>query len=322
MLNNIFFSIFLLLFPVNAFATSYNVFFFAGQSNCAAADGICDGNCTTARCALGQGILDLNGLGQQQTADLNSLVAATASVSVYSLGDARGTIGSSYGYSTDTNGDHYKVCGSEIGFIRGLYASGWRNIVVIKFWGNYSSLEGGVSAWVSPNSKWTAMINAFTSRLSELTAYGAGGNTYTIRGMLWHQGIDDGLLHRSESAYEADLTQIISDIRSTYGANLPFILARSVNSTLVGDPYMGYIRSGQVDVATATSYSDYINLDDLTPYVNTHHISAASHLTLGGRMATAMLTYIGSGEGSSGTVNIGAGGSFSFGSGGIITLGE
>ncbi len=68
------------------------------------------------------------------------------------------------------------------------------------------------------------MVAFFDAALAEIVT---AGHTYNLAGICWHQGIDDGLLTRSEANYTADLRQIVADMRTRYGKNLPFILART-----------------------------------------------------------------------------------------------
>lgn len=121
--------------------------------------------------------------------------------------------------------------------------------------------------------------------------YGAGCTT-TIKGIIIHQGIDDGLLHRSEADYEADMVATCGALRALYGSTLPVVIIRSVNSTVAGTVYMAPIRAAQVDMGMGgLSNCAWVSNDDLE-LVNIHHLTFASHLTIGSRVYTAMMTLI------------------------------
>ena len=99
-------------------------------------------------------------------------------------------------------------------------------------------------------------------------------------GFIWFQGIDDGILGRDQASYQADLEQMIADLRAKFG-DKPFILARSVGTDgMIMDP----IRAGQMAVG-AKAGNAWINVDDLGPYVNVHHLRAAAQLVAGQRFA-------------------------------------
>ncbi len=59
-----------------------------------------------------------------------------------------------------------------------------------------------------------------------LQALTDAGDTYEIVGMLWTQGIRDGREGRTATQYQADLEYMIADVRSHYGADMPFFLSR------------------------------------------------------------------------------------------------
>lgn len=281
-------SILLLLLCSVSEAAHLNVFLFAGQSNMQGADSIADGLCTASRCAAGEGVLDLNGLGTQTASDLAALFTLDTFTGgpSYGVGDIRGHNTTTFGQATNLGGAAVKGYGPEVGFSRTLYAAGIRNIAILKYTANFAALEAGVSPWVSPGTRWASWQTSITTRLAELVAL---GHTYTICGVVWHQGIDDGLLGRSQVAYSADLVQIMTDMRTAYGATLPFIIARSINSQAVGSTGMSPIRAGQIAVANADAKSGWVNFDDAT-LVNTHHMTAASQLTGGNRFGALMLT--------------------------------
>jgi hypothetical protein len=232
-------------------------------------------------------VKDLADIGEQTPADKASLIAyqELSSTSVtYPWGDIRGHNGSSMSQDTNSSGIPFKVHGPEVGFVRSLYAAGWHNIAIIKVSDNYSVLENGRSAWVSPNSRWRDWTAFVDAQLAELSRK---GYAHTIRGVVWSQGIDDGMMRRSQADYQSDLQQIVSDIRARYG-DIPFVLER--DSEADGADRMDPIRAAQVEVATTTPNSGWIDVDDLCPYVNTHHLSEAAQLTAGERFAAAYLS--------------------------------
>jgi hypothetical protein len=255
------------------------VFLFGGQSNMAGADAL----------VAGTGAKDLAGSGEQTEADRRTLFTYGSGFSetgdgYYPWGDIRGHLGTSYG-----KGGFY-IHGPEVGFARTLHAAGIRDIAVIKVANNFRDYEEGRSPWVKPHSFYTGWRDFVARRLAELRAR---GHRPRVAGFGWFQGIDDGIRHRDQASYEADLRQMIADLRGDYGSSrTPFVLARSVDSEIAGHAHMLPIRSGQVAVAAADPMADWVDVDDLGPWVRKHHMTAASQLKVGERLGRAYLNLI------------------------------
>lgn len=248
-----------------------NLYIAAGQSNMLGADALVNG----------VGTQDMEDAGVQTEDDRRGLITFNDGSSlVYKTpggpwGDIRGHLGTSLGVPG------FYVHGPEVGFNRSANVDGLPNVAVIKFADNFGALESGKSPWVKPGSLYTALAAHINSSLSALASL---GYTTNFKGFLWAQGIDDALLGRTQAQYSADLTQIISDLRSDFGIpTSPFIIERSVDSPIAGAGPMAEIRNGQVAVAMADADAQYFSVDDLTPYVNSHHLTSASQITAGER---------------------------------------
>jgi hypothetical protein len=241
------------------------VFILAGQSNMHGADALID---------TASGTKDLVDMRLQKRADRSCLLTV-GGFNVYPLGDVRGHDTIAVGQKLAPNGLPYKGHGPEVGFCR---AMGGR-VALVKYSANYFALENGRSAWVSPGSRWNALVEFIETSLEAIE------EPYEIAGFLWFQGYDDGVHLRSQEGYEADLTQIASDLRARYGDH-PFILARTLNVPDMSSQ-LAPIRAGQVAVADRLESAAWIDADDLTPYVERVHLSSASQLIVGQRFARA-----------------------------------
>lgn len=250
-----------------------HVFIFAGQSNMAGSDATITADM----------VHDLADAGMQTDVDRTALFTFQGGASSYPWGDIRGHEGVSLGrnYLTPDTTHHVKVHGPEVGFNRAMGG----NIAIIKYADNYTSLEGGRSAWVAPGTRWTAWQAFVDKQLAAL------GRPYVIEGFVWFQGIDDGLLARDHDSYKADLEKIAADLRAKYG-NHPLILGQSVNSPIAGSAAMAPIRWAQVEVG-GESGNALITVDDLGPYVNSHHLCESSQVIAGQRFAAAYATISG-----------------------------
>lgn len=260
-------------------AAHLNLFLAIGQSNMFGADALVN---------PAAGTTDMVDEGLQTTADQAALFTMNHPTLSYAWGDIRGHNTMSFGQLT-TGGLPYKGIGPEVGFNRALYDAGWRDIAIIKYGANFSALESGRSPWVSPGTLWTTLTGIIDARLSELTAL---GHTWTLRGIVWHQGIDNAVVGQSQAGYETDMRQIVSDLRDDYGSpDTPFVLARSIFSPFPASANMTAIRAAEVVIGD--EYNGWVDTDDQSPYVNSHHMYYASHLIVGDRFGQLMSAAIG-----------------------------
>lgn len=259
-------------------ASSLNLFLFAGQSNMAGADSV---------------VAEPPGF-QQLESDRSARFACTAlpqgekSSAYYPWGDIRGHRHSPTGKL---------IHGPEVGFARALYDSGWRDIAVIKVFGNF---RRDVKDWPwSPGGQlfeaWHQFVEA---RLADLKTQ---NRPYQVRGFIWHQGIDDAIHGELAGRYQQNLAQLIAVLRMRYAnADAPFVLARSVNSPIArsvtgsgeNDP-MAVVRRAQVAITQSIRNTGWIDVDDL-PNVNRHHFTADGQLAIGKRFAERFLAVCGS----------------------------
>jgi hypothetical protein len=188
------------------------------------------------------------------------------------------------------------VHGPEVGFARALYATGWRDVAIMKVHANFGR---DVQSW--PWGEGGALFDAWTkfvdARLAELRAQG-----YSTRvcGFVWHQGIDDAIHGKLASRYERNLSDLIGVLRKRYAdEQTPFVLARSVNSRIAqpnpdlgNNSSMAMVRRAQVKIGESVPYVAWNDVDDL-PNVNTHHFSADSQLVIGRRFGETFLQLVG-----------------------------
>ena len=204
--------------------------------------------------------------------------------------------------------------GPEVGFARALHAAGWRDVALIKVFGNFAAdctITAGAGQW--PWSQggeiyegWMRFVDA---RLQELSV---DTDHVRIRGVVWFQGIDDALAGPAfADRYETNLRRMVSVLRTRFSCPAaPFVLARSVNSGIAlrqeggegKDGSMAVVRRAQVAVANALgsgegargrdneseSVTPWVDVDDL-PNVNTHHFPVGAQLEIGRRLGVVMM---------------------------------
>lgn len=116
-----------------------------------------------------------------------------------------------------------------------------------------------------------------------LSLLNTSGDTYHISGMLWLQGESD--TGSNATNYGANLTSFIADMRSNYGANLPFIIGGTGYQT--ADYFV--VSAAQESVAsTVPNVLYFSNYDLLGPTHTLLHFDAAGEQLIGQRYAAAI----------------------------------
>ena len=111
-----------------------------------------------------------------------------------------------------------------------------------------------------------------------------------IMGMLWMQGEGDTLSLETANAYEQNLSNFISTVKSDlHCPDLKMVLGRISDSGAW--PYRAQVRMAQQNIADADPNISMVNTDDLTR--DLYHYDTAGLITLGSRFATAMLELLG-----------------------------
>jgi len=117
-----------------------------------------------------------------------------------------------------------------------------------------------------------------TNGLAELVS---AGYAPEIVGMLWHQG--ESNVGNPQATYEGRLNAFIADVRSLYGADLPFLIGGiNTDNDVAGDDT---IVAAQQAVAAADPNAVFIPVDDLNAG-DRWHFDTPSMMTLGERFAT------------------------------------
>lgn len=241
-----------LLLAATASAADYRVFLLAGQSNM-------DGRAATS---------------SLPTSPVN-LQAPQADVRYYNGYSA------SNGY---TNGAWTTLrpgstqFGPEITFGRTMADSHpAQSIALIKYGHGGTSLA--VNWKPGTGADYTGFRNAVTNALTLLSN---AGDTYSLAGMLWLQGESD--TGANATNYQANLTSFIADMRSNYGADLPFIIGGT------GRQYADYptVVAAQKAVASTIPNVAYFSNDDLLGPSDFLHFDAADQQQIGPRFAAAI----------------------------------
>jgi iduronate 2-sulfatase len=152
-----------------------------------------------------------------------------------------------------------------------------RTVAIIKVSQGGTSLSGDWKP--STGYMYRTLTNTARVALQSLTNDGA---TFTLRGMIWHQGEGDG--SSSTATYQARLADFIAAVRRDFGvANLPVVVGElATNRSLT-------VRQAQFNVAETVPYVGFAsssNLVTLAP--DDPHFNSAGALIMGQRMASAL----------------------------------
>jgi hypothetical protein len=185
---------------------------------------------------------------------------------------------------------NYGYFGPEITFGQKIAADKPNNqYLIIKYAVAGTNLATQWTATTTPGTNNGYVYRAFQAAVaSALNQITAAGNTYQIDGMLWLQGEADASDPTMAPAYGANLTNLINDVRSKYGANLPFIISGiGYETDATGTADRTLVQTAFSNVAATMPNVRYFNNDDLNP-TNQLHFSASAQQTIGQRYASAL----------------------------------
>ncbi len=169
--------------------------------------------------------------------------------------------------------------GPEVAFGRGLAdRMKGKKIAVIKFAEGGTSLQKDWNPEVK-NRLYAAFLD-FTHK--SLAALKAKGHTFTIRGMIWHQGESDASLSAEE--YQKLLTAFIARVRTDFNSpDLPFGIGE-----VYDNGKRDSIRAAQQATARDVKGAFLVSVEGLKTSDQGTHFDAAGQLELGDRFAEKM----------------------------------
>lgn len=191
------------------------------------------------------------------------------------FGGSDGTVGTTL-TTLRPDGKNSTEFGPEVTFGRSIAdASPTTQFALIKYAAGGTALYND---WApGTGAEYKAFRNTVTAGLAALHA---AGHTTEIIGMAWHQGESDAIEGR-QASYASNLTAFIADIRSHYGAGLPFLIGEIRRSN--GAAFVT-VADAQISVASADPRAVFVPASDLS-FLDTYHFDAASQITLGERFA-------------------------------------
>jgi len=152
---------------------------------------------------------------------------------------------------------------------------------------------GGDATTTNDGPEYVIFQQAVSSGLAALSRKYTNA-TINVEGMIWMQGETDAWWGYTNE-YFGNLTNFISDVRQTYGTNLPFIVGRlSDAQTYLTAESITAIKNAQTAVASADPRVGLVSTDLITLLGDHIHFDAEGQLALGRAFAqeTAYLLWV------------------------------
>lgn len=158
------------------------------------------------------------------------------------------------------------------------------------------------------NNDWNPGDPSFTQAVARINAaLAAAPPGAVLKGILWHQGENDGQTAASQNAYAANLTAFIPAFRAaiTGGANLPFVLGGHAYGAQYYNHVTHRVIQSVPNLIALTGYAPADVPQNATTFDGIHY-DALSQRRLGSRFATALAeAEANTGLGGSGAITLG-----------------
>lgn len=175
--------------------------------------------------------------------------------------------------------------GAELGFghmMEAARASGTldsEEIYIVKYAIGATSLDidWNVNGTNNQYDNFTAWVGGALANLA------AANLAYQVEGMLWMQGENDANDAGRAANYQSNLTNLITDVRDRYGADMDFVIGRLHEELEPG--FYGYaeeVRNAQETVANTVANTDWVDTDSfMVNPIDGVHFNSFGHLALG-----------------------------------------
>lgn len=143
---------------------------------------------------------------------------------------------------------------------------------------------GGTATTSGDGPEYVTFQQTVTSGLAALAAaYPLA--TLDLQSMVWMQGESDAVAS-SSNLYQANLTSFIADVRATYGASLPFVIARlSSLQTALDAGHLNAVRAAQDAVAAADPRTAVFSTDSFGIKADNLHFTGGGQQAMGSAFA-------------------------------------
>jgi hypothetical protein len=176
---------------------------------------------------------------------------------------------------------HRSETGTRVAIIK--YANGGTNL-------NTQWKGGGDATTNGDGPEYLTFQQTVTQGLAALAAAHPRA-TPELQSIVWLQGESDSVAGQS-NLYQANLTTFIADVRATYGASLPFVIARlSSKQTALATTYLNEVRAAQDAVAAADPRTAIIATDTFGIKSDNLHFDGSGQQAIGSAFAEETAYY-------------------------------
>jgi len=144
--------------------------------------------------------------------------------------------------------------------------------------------------WNPTGSIYGQMLNTVNRATNSITA---GNDTFEITGFIWVQGEADANRQQGPT-YNANLTNFIAEVRSDFGADMPFFVVQLSDNQVYGaNAHDELVRQAQQDVAAADANTFLLDTDGPEFIINgapdNLHYTTEGQVVLGEALASSYL---------------------------------
>ena len=144
---------------------------------------------------------------------------------------------------------------------------------------------GGDATTTGDLSEYLTFQQTVTAGMAALAAAYTGA-VIEIEGMIWHQGESDTSSGAYANAYVTNLAEFISDVRATYGADLPFVIGRlSDLQTALNATHLETVRAAQTALAADDPFTGLVDTDPFALKTDNLHYNATGQQAMGSAFA-------------------------------------
>lgn len=173
--------------------------------------------------------------------------------------------------------------GPELTFGQGIQGYRGNDVYLVKHATGSTNLYSDWDPDGSNNLDYDTFVNRVDTALADLRGQNID---YSIEGMLWMQGEADSYNAEAASAYRANLTAFVQDMRDRYGSQLKFAVGRLHNDFNTG--YDDVVRDAQYSVAAADGLTAVVPTDGFGLYGDNVHYNTAGQIALGYQFANVL----------------------------------
>lgn len=186
---------------------------------------------------------------------------------------------------------YYDYLGPELSFGRRIVALTHEEVYLIKDGLGATNLEND---WAPDgiNNSYDRFTQTVDTALAHLTAQGIA---YEIKGMVWMQGESDVWNENFAAAYEENLNEFVTDVRSRYGSDLPIAIGLIRGDLPTDNPEpLAQVRAAQRAVETTDTHTYLVDTDsfgdgDAVLKPDAVHYNAVGQVLLGTSFAEALI---------------------------------